>query len=252
MNQIIDKRLYNWIGYGNINGNIWFIGTEEGGAEIWRQGIATLTLENSLIKRSKFSLSCSFKAVWEDIYGIPLDSFKGITAWHFMSAFILAIENKKVESKTIKEFLFINKSLGSFDSNHFMCELLPLPKKSETDFPYIGKWANVQEYTNEVIEKRFSMISDAIEKSSGAKLIIVYDDKTQTLIKEKWGKNINDCRVFEYSNNGKKPQKYLLHLSTIADKNIIFLFTPFFGQGQISYDGIVKVVEILKEKAYIS
>lgn len=251
MNDLIDKCLYNWLGYGNINGDIWFVGAEEGGAEIWREGIATLSFEDSLEKRSKFSLSCSFKAVWEDIYGIPLNCFKGITTWHFMSAFILAIENKKVDSKNIKDFLFINKSLGSLGSNHFMCELLPLPKKSETDFPYVGRWRNLQEYMNEVIDKRFSMIADAIEKSQGAKLIIVYDNKTQTLIKDKWIKNNKDSVVFDYSNNGKKPQKYILHFSKIADRNIAFLFTPFFGQGQISYDGIAKARELLKEKSII-
>jgi hypothetical protein len=45
MKDLIDKCLYNWIGYGNYNGDVWFIGMEEGGAEIWREGIATLTLE---------------------------------------------------------------------------------------------------------------------------------------------------------------------------------------------------------------
>ena len=251
MQELIDKCLYNWLGYGNTNGDIWFIGTEEGGAEIWREGIATLSLEDSLRKRSQFSLGCGFKDVWEDTYGIPLNYFKGITTWHFMSAFILAVENKKVDSKNIKDFLFINKSLGSLNSNHFMCELLPLPKKSETDFPYTSRWRNLQEYINEVIEKRFSMMAQVIEKSHGAKLIVVYDDKTQTLIKDKWGKDTKETMSFEYSNNGKKPQKYSLHFNSIGNKNIIFLFTPFFGQGNISYDGIVNAVNVLKEKSYI-
>ena len=251
MNELIDKCLYNWLGYGNLDGDIWFVGTEEGGAEIWREGIATLSLEDSLKKRSKFPLSCNFKDVWEDGYGIPLNCFKGITAWHFMSAFILAIGNKNVNTKNIRDFLFINKELGSLNSNHFMCELLPLPKKSENEFPYTSRWRNLQEYLNEVIEKRFSMIVEAIKKSQGAKLIIVYDDKAQALIKYKWGNNFKDSVEFEYRNNGKRPQKYTAHFSSIDDKDIIFLFTPFFGYGNISYNGLAKAVDVLKEKSYI-
>jgi len=251
MNELINKCLYNWLGYGNTNGDIWFIGMEEGGAEVWRDGIATLSLEDSLKKRANFSLTCDFKTVWEDIYGIPLNYFKKITTWHFMSAFILAISNKKLDSKSIKNFLFIEKTLGTLNGNHFMCDLLPLPKKSELDFPYTSRWKNRLDYISEVIDNRFSILSEVIEKSKGIKLIIVYDDKTKTLIKDKWGKSFKESIDFEYSNNGKKPQKYTMHLSRIAEKQILFLFTPFFGQGNISYNGIVNAVALLKEKSYI-
>lgn len=43
---IVEACLYNWLGYGNIGGRVWFIGTEEGGAEIWKQ--KTVSLEESL------------------------------------------------------------------------------------------------------------------------------------------------------------------------------------------------------------
>jgi hypothetical protein len=248
MNQLIDKCLYNWLGYGNLDGDIWFIGTEEGGAEVWREGIATISLKESLKKRSKFSLACDFRTVWKDIYGIPLDSFKGITTWHFMSALILASEDKKVDSNSIKEFLFINKKLGSINGNHFLCELLPLPKKSENEFPYVMRWKSQKEYIQEVIDRRFSMIAEAIKKSRGAKLVVVYDDKTQRLIMNKWGDSIQRSEVFEYVNDSKKPQRYIIYFNCIEGKNVMFLFTPFFGQGQISYGGIEEALEILREK----
>lgn len=34
--QLVRSCLYNWLGYGNINAPVWFLGIEEGGAEIWR------------------------------------------------------------------------------------------------------------------------------------------------------------------------------------------------------------------------
>lgn len=254
MNYLIDKCLYNWLGYGNINGDIWFIGTEEGGAEIWRDKLSTLTLEESLEKRSKFPIACSFNTVWEEIYGIPLNNFRGITTWHFMSAFLLAIENKgPVRSNDVREFIFEKKKLGDLNSNHFICELFPLPKKSkrELDFAYKSRWKNSIEYKNEVIEKRFLMIADAINKSLGAKLIIVYDKDASNLILDRWGDNRKNPVVFEYSNKGKRIQKYTLHFTSIGDKDIIFLFTPFFGNGLISYEGIFQTVEMLKKSLYI-
>lgn len=254
MNYLIDKCLYNWLGYGNIDGDIWFIGTEEGGAEIWRDKLSTLTLEESLERRSKFPLACSFNTVWEEIYGIPLNKFRGITTWHFMSAFLLAIESKnEVSGSAVREFIFDEKNLGDLDGNHFMCELFPLPKKSkrESDFAYKGRWENSIEYKNEVVEKRFSMIADAISKSLGAKLIIVYDKDASNLIIDKWGNSTKDPVVFQYSNEGKRIQKYTLHFTSVAGKDVVFLFTPFFGNGLISYEGILKVVEMLKEASYI-
>ena len=66
---LVRSCLYNWLGYGNPNGVVWFVGTEEGGAEIWR--IPTQTLEQSLMKRSTFSLAMDFREVWENQYQIP-------------------------------------------------------------------------------------------------------------------------------------------------------------------------------------
>jgi hypothetical protein len=31
---LIQSCLYNWLGYGILNGMVWFVGMEEGGAEI--------------------------------------------------------------------------------------------------------------------------------------------------------------------------------------------------------------------------
>jgi len=61
---LVRSCLYNWLGYGNLNGKIWFIGTEEGGAEIWRQ--STKTLEESLKLRSSYNIAMDFKTVWEN------------------------------------------------------------------------------------------------------------------------------------------------------------------------------------------
>jgi len=42
---LVEPCLYNFLGYGNLDSPVWFIGVEEGGAEVWRK--ETLTLEDS-------------------------------------------------------------------------------------------------------------------------------------------------------------------------------------------------------------
>jgi hypothetical protein len=97
----IKSCLYNWLGYGNLNTPIWFMGMEEGGEEIWRQG--THSLESSLLTRSQFKLAMDFKYVWEELYKIPLESFVSrrgaLTSWHFMAAFLLSLEGQVPETE---------------------------------------------------------------------------------------------------------------------------------------------------------
>jgi hypothetical protein len=100
---LIRSCLYNWLGYGNVNGEIWFIGTEEGGAEIWRNEIQTL--ESSLTIRSKFSIAMDFKCVWEDLYKVPLKSFRGASVWSYMAYLLLCMEAKP-DSNLIRDYIF--------------------------------------------------------------------------------------------------------------------------------------------------
>src|SRR5690606_9963473 len=127
---LIRSCLYNWLGYGNPNGPIWFVGIEEGGAEIWRWG--TQTLSSSLQIRSRFRKAMDFRSVWEDEYGIPLETFRGMTTWHYMACFLLAFRNQPVNTDAVRDFVFHSKQLGRrLDGDHFLCELLPLPRKSK-------------------------------------------------------------------------------------------------------------------------
>ena len=101
---LVDSCLFNWLGYGQVNSPIWFIGMEEGGAEVWRN--KTKTLKQSLEIRSRFRLQMDFQYVWEDLYNVSLDSFKGPTVWRFMAAFLLELEDAQVNATTINDFYF--------------------------------------------------------------------------------------------------------------------------------------------------
>jgi len=179
---LIRSCLYNWLGYGNPNGPIWFVGIEEGGAEIWRWG--TQTLSSSLQIRSRFRKAMDFRSVWEDEYGIPLETFRGMTTWHYMACFLLAFRNQPVNTDAVRDFVFHSKQLGRrLDGDHFLCELLPLPRKSKDSLEgYEVMWDSVKDYYAEVIPNRIEMIKDTLKNSSGVNLIVSYNKEFTELI----------------------------------------------------------------------
>lgn len=107
---LVKSCLYNWLGYGNINSTVWFIGIEEGGAEIWRE--KTQTLESSLKNRKDFSISMDFYNVWEDTYGINLNNFRGITVWHYIVSFILSFNGVERNTERIRDYIFYDKCIS--------------------------------------------------------------------------------------------------------------------------------------------
>lgn len=171
---IIRSCLYNWLGYGNMNAQIWFMGMEEGGAEIWRHG--THSLETSLLTRSQFKLSMDFRHVWEDLYHIPLDNFVNrrgsLTTWHFMAAFLLSLEGLLPETNKIREFVFKNKNIGRLDGEHFLCEFLPLPRSSNNSIEdYSFVWNSNTDYIKEVGPNRFKLIKDTLILNKAVKVL---------------------------------------------------------------------------------
>ncbi len=216
--------LYNWLGYGNIDGNTWFIGTEEGGAEIWKQ--KTKTLKTSLQLRSTFSTSMDFKIVWEKYYNLPLQKFNTPNVWRYMAAFLMHLDNEEVNTQKIREYVFSDKRLGRSSSNHFMCELLPLPKpKKDKIYPYDNIWQSIDEYHQEVLPKRFDLIK--------SKLLVSFDTNTTNLLLKDLPVKLID--KWEH----KQDRVYSIYEIRIDDSRKIYLLTtPFFGNGQASYEGL--------------
>jgi len=238
---LVRSCLYNWLGYGDLNGKIWFIGTEEGGAEIWRQG--TKTLEESLKLRSSYNIAMDFKTVWESKYGIPLESFKGPCVWRYMAAFLLALDDKIVSTETVNDYVFRDKRLGSISSNHFMCELLPLPKRSKNDISdYKTVFRTIEEYHREVIPKRFQLIRKTLIENRGVDLIVSYE----RLLSDRFLKYFEKNRELLKTWNYKKESYALYKLELNKNRTIKLLTTPFFGNGQISYDGLVNAAKVIK------
>lgn len=240
---LIRSCLYNWLGYGNKNGSIWFIGTEEGGAEIWRN--RTQSLESSLHIRSKFNLAMDFQHVWEELYNVPLETFKGANVWNYMAAFLLNMKGMKVSSDAIKDYVFGSKQLGSLNSDHFMCELLPLPKrKKDLIEDYRDVWSDIRQYHDELIPKRFELIRRTIMENQGVQLIVSYE----RLLTEQWLKYFADSTVKIEGWKRKKREEYSLYKIHLNEHRSMYLLsTPFFGVGWASYEGLVIASNKVKE-----
>lgn len=237
--QLVRSCLYNWLGYGKLNSPIWFMGMEEGGAEIW--SLNTRSLDESLHLRSQFDLAMDFRTVWEDTYGIPLSTFrrKGLTAWHFMAAFLLGMEGLLVDSSTIRKFVFEDKLLGRTYSNHFMCEFLPLPRASHTSMDgYKAVWKSPREYEREVTRKRLDLIKNTLIMNRDVKLLVSYDRNFTSLFIRQFPSNSrNEWR----DERGKGFVLYKCELT--STRTVHLLSTPFFGNGQANYGGLVQAAE---------
>jgi len=235
----IEPCLYNFLGYGNLNGSTWFLGAEEGGAEIWR--FSKLTVDESLSLRSQFKLAMDFRHVWEDLYGIPLDNFKGPTTWRYMAAFLLSMQGITPDTESVRRYVFEDKKLGSLEGDHFMCEFMPLPKPfNDSMEPYCSIWNATKQYKQEVAPKRLEIINEVLQKNKDIKLIISYDKHATVQLLH--GFYYEKAREWIILN---KQRYYLWLLKKDETRKVYLLQTPFFGQGQISYAGIQLIADLV-------
>ena len=232
-NDLVRSCLYNWLGYGNLDGSIWFMGTEEGGAEIWRQSTQTLT--SSLRLRSNFGLAMDFRSVWENDYRIPLETFSGPTVWRYMAAFLLEMRGVEASKDSIHALVYTSKQLGRPDSDHFMCELLPLPKRAKNAMEdYRSVWPSIAEYHKEVVPRRFELIRNTILAHRGVRLVVSYE----RLLTERMLAHFREGLMLLNAWVSGEERYELYRIAVAHDRQLYLLSTPFFGNGRISYGGL--------------
>src|SRR5690606_15833384 len=95
---LIRSCLYNWLGYGNSNGPIWFVGIRR---EVRRSGGGGPKPFAPVFKSVRvLRWPMDFRGVWKDEYGIPLKNFikqrGSLTPWHFEASPLLAFHDQPV------------------------------------------------------------------------------------------------------------------------------------------------------------
>lgn len=226
-----------WIGYGNPNSSVWFLGAEEGGAEIWRvrnKAPISEKLLSSLALRSGFQKAMNFHEVWRSKYGLSKEELVQIVrrgnVWRYIAAFSSFRDNvdKKINADLLTQFI-MNPNFGSHSQDYFICELLPLPKRGRDHFPttYQHVWSSIEEYHREVAPKRMQIIAGELRVREKVKLLVSYDKEFTKLllVKSKQYRSIPDADT--------KFPIYSIYLQGRTSP-LTLLVTPFFGQG-LSY-----------------
>ena len=109
--------LVNFIGYGKLNADVWFLGMEEGGGG-----------EDNIRSRSKFR-PVEDCAEAHKILGITkFHTGQKIiqSTWRGMCYIMLRLEGKPVDRESIRNYQA--DYLGRFQGNSLLCELMPIPR----------------------------------------------------------------------------------------------------------------------------
>lgn len=244
---LIRNCLYNWLGYGKLDAETWFVGMEEGGAEVWRKPEKPLSLEESLAKRTSFDLAMDFQKVWRTMYGYDDigDGFPYLIAsrnnvWRYVAAFYL-YQNGTISSQSTKKEVedkideFLRKDFGTKKADLFLCEFMPLPRRNRKDWPelYQNVWPSAKAYYEEVMPKRFRLIVNEILKRPKIKQIVSFSsDFTEYLLNapDENGKLMfGDYTIKERWMAEDKKHYAIYSVRLTRGRSILVLKSPFFG-----------------------
>jgi hypothetical protein len=244
---VAESCLYNFLGYGSLDGPVWFMGIEEGAGN-------NLDTEPLLRQRAQFSLAMDLPHAWEECYGIPLrkqekhssqEGIERLGTWRFIAAYLLALEGVEPNGRLVEKYILSDKRLGRLDGRHFLGELLPLPKQRRDKIhPYKEAWPTVSEYEEEVLPKRRKLILEEMESHSSVQLLIAYGGGVRrALLEGTWRREVDVLLIPKK----RTTRKYTLWQVGLPSLKVHLLETPFFGNGQMSYEDVRKSTHWLLE-----
>lgn len=244
--------LYNWLGFGNLDGPYWIIGREESfslkpckNVNTWREYFEV---------RREFDLSEDFADVWETRYGrsVSEGEVSGVSTRRYQAALVLALRGESVttlsgkpRSKRIRDFAYEFPELGRSTGDNLSGELLPLPKKSKSTISrYEHIWPDVESYHREVLPKRVDLLCTALEASDGVEILVTYTQSSN--LKTPLLKRYEAEPLGQWEASGQEQIYDGYRLTLDNGRDLVFVDTPFFGFGQVSYDGIERLANSIR------
>jgi hypothetical protein len=175
------KRIEDFIGYGNLEAPLVFVGVEEGLAK-------PEALQQDLLWRSTFSHVMDAKEAHDGLAdGQILFSNKPRRqpTWRVMADVMLRFngetyKNKADRAKSRREYR--PRALGRSIANSLLIELLPYPNKKKSAWPYGDRFPTREEYAEALLPKRLALISDALAQYP-REVIICYGQSDWLLFK---------------------------------------------------------------------
>jgi hypothetical protein len=157
--------LLEFIGFGRLDADIWFLGLEEGSGD-----------ENYLRQRLDFEIVQDTKDT-QNTLGISEDQFcekylQG--AWKGMCEIMLKLEGKETSEENI--LTYRSERLGRSEGSTLLCELLPLPMPVEPVWSYaevLPQYNSRETYLAAVKPLRFEQYRELIHEYA-PKIILAY------------------------------------------------------------------------------
>lgn len=100
----------------------------------------------------------------------------------------------------------------------------------------------MKSYEQEVKENRFQLIKETLVKNDTVKIIVSYGRNLTELIYNHFSLEIETAENWKYN----EEQYYLHEFNLTNNRTILLLVTPFFGNGRISYDGLLHAAKRVK------
>jgi hypothetical protein len=159
------EHLLNFVGYGRLEADVWFLGMEEAGGG-----------EDNIRARLKFR-PVEDCAEAHHILGITKHHVgrKVIQrTWRGMCYIMLRLDGKTVDAESIRNYQA--DYLGRFQGNSLLCELMPIPKPNLNDWGYeklIPQLSSPDEYYQVVKPRRIKFLQ-ALVAEHLPKVVIGY------------------------------------------------------------------------------
>src|ERR1700730_6818508 len=157
------QRLYRFRGYGNPAGRFWFIGIEErGDGKIEERRVRLKYREvEDLLRSQSPEVWGHHPDLWTDF-----DPDKLIPTWSAMIRFVLRLTGDSEWKDPERVRKYQKESLGKLDGETFLADILPLPKRSDGDWPKFWPYDDWDAYAHEVLPRRLKMFADLIASNT--------------------------------------------------------------------------------------
>jgi len=192
--ELITKFMNNFLGYGDLESDVWFIGMEEGGGNNIIDIEKRLSAWTKLNEEKTIDLA-RFHRLIDEGHRFDGDTPKLQQTWAKLIRAQISFEKDPtdsfaIETSSVREFQ--SSRLGRTNSKTCLLELLPLPSPSTniwhySSFSQLSLLQSRAEYTEKMVPKRIEMLRNEIRDHSPSHVVFY-----GTSYAKYWGKIIGE------------------------------------------------------------